>query len=329
MIITKTPLRMSFAGGGSDLRNFYKRYGGAVLSTTIDKYIYVNINKKFDDGIRVAYSKNEEVSKINELEHPLVKAALDYVGIQNGVEITTIADIPSKGTGLGSSSSFTAGLLNALHEYNHYKVPKSQLARESCHIEINMCNEPIGKQDQYAAVFGGFNLIEFKKDDSVVLTPVKCSDEIKNNLQNNIIVFYTGINRSASKILEKQTKDMNRKNKQDIVKEMVDLCYLLFSQIQDNDITNFGQILDQCWMLKKRVNNDISNTSIDNWYERAKLAGAEGGKLMGAGAGGFLMFYADRSKHADIISSLSDIKLVPMKFDNTGSTIVYNDAIEH
>ena len=326
MIITKTPLRMSFAGGGSDLRNFYKRHGGAVLSTTIDKYIYVNINKKFDDGIRVAYSKNEEVNKIDHLEHPLVKAALDYVGIQKGVEITTIADIPSKGTGLGSSSSFTAGLLNALHQYNYSKVPSSQLAEESCHIEINMCGESIGKQDQYAAVYGGLNLIEFKKDDSVELTPVKCSDETKIKLQDNIIVFYTGINRKASKILEKQTKDMDRKDKQDIVREMVDLTYQLFSQLQDNDITNFGEILDQGWMLKKRINNDISNIDIDNWYERAKSSGAEGGKLMGAGAGGFLMFYAEKSKHEDIISSLSDIQPVAMKFDNTGSTIVYNDT---
>jgi len=327
MIITKTPLRMSFAGGGSDLKNFYKRHGGAVLSTTIDKYVYVNINKKFDDGIRVAYSTNEEVVSVNQLKHPLVKAALSYVGLEKGIEITTIADIPSKGTGLGSSSSFTAGLLNGLHEYLHESISCDELAEESCHIEINMCEEPIGKQDQYAAVFGGLNLIEFKRDDSVKVTPIKCSDETKKNLQDNIIVFYTGINRSASKILAKQTKDMNKKNKQDIVKEMVHLCYLLSSQLQNDDITDFGEILHQGWMLKKSINDDISSSNIDNWYKVARLAGAQGGKLMGAGAGGFLMFYAEKNTHNEIIESLSDLEYVPMKFDNSGSTIMYNDDI--
>ena len=245
MIITKTPLRMSFAGGGSDLRSFYKNFGGAVLSTSINKYIYVNINKKFDNGIRVGYSKNEEVSKIEDLEHPLVKASLKYLGIHEGLEITTIADIPSKGTGLGSSSSFISGLLNGLHYYLKNPLSKKDLAELSCHIEIDLCNEPIGKQDQYAAVFGGLNLIEFNEDDSVSVNSIKCSSDIIKKIEENIVVFYTGINRKSSSILSQQSKNMDQKNKQDIVKEMVNLCYKISSQIQNNNISNFVEILHE------------------------------------------------------------------------------------
>ncbi len=325
MIITKTPLRMSFAGGGSDLKSFYSKFGGAVLSTSIDKYIYVNINKKFDQGIRVAYSVNEEVSKIEDLMHPIVKAALKFMGLEQGIEITTIADIPSRGTGLGSSSSFTSGLLNGLYRYLGIPITSNKLADLSCHIEIDLCEEPIGKQDQYAAVYGGFNLIEFQKNEDVLVTPIKCSKKTKKNIEDNIVIFYTGMNRKSSVILSEQTKDMGKKNKQDIVKEMVNLCYLLAKDIEEDNISNFGEILHDNWMLKKKINDSISNTKIDAWYEIAKSSGSIGGKLLGAGAGGFLMFYAKKSNHDDIIHSLSDLEHIPICFDNTGSTVVYDD----
>jgi len=194
---------MSFTGGGSDIPSFYRRCGGAVISTAIDKYVYVTVNKKFDNGIRIAYSKNEEVSDIHEIEHPLVRAAMEYLGFQGGIEITTIADIPSRGTGLGSSSTFTVGLLHALNAYAGRYVSCENLAADSCHIEIELCKEPIGKQDQYAVAFGGFNLIEFHSDDSVVVSPVICKRETLEKIERNILVFYTGITRSASTLLKK------------------------------------------------------------------------------------------------------------------------------
>ena len=205
MIITETPLRVSFAGGGSDMRSFYRRFGGAVLSTTIDKYVYVTVNKKFDDWIRLSYSRTEEVKSVDQVEHPLVRAALRELSIPGGVEITSIADIPSKGTGLGSSSSFTTGLLLALHAYQSSYISPGDLAEQSCRIEIDLCGEPIGKQDQYAAAFGGLNFIRFEPDDSVIVEPILCSGDKLLQLESSLVTFYTGQTRQASTILAEQT----------------------------------------------------------------------------------------------------------------------------
>lgn len=324
MIISRTPLRMSFTGGGSDLPAFYRRFGGAVLSSAIDKYVYVTVNPKFDNGIRIAYSKNEEVNSVPEIKHHLVRAAMEYLNISGGIEITTIADIPSRGTGLGSSSSFTVGLLHALNAFKSSYISAEHLGRDACHIEIDLCGEPIGKQDQYAAAYGGFNLIEFQPDDSVVVTPVICTKETIYAIQNDTIVFYTGITRSASALLKNQSDAMvEDATKQRIMQRMVDLTYTLFEELQKNNTQVFGEILHENWMLKREMTAGISNSEIDSWYDRARAAGALGGKILGAGAGGFLMLYAPQHCHAAIVNALADLRKIPMKFEPLGSRIIF------
>ncbi|WJF89584.1 GHMP kinase [Paraburkholderia bonniea] len=315
---------MSFVGGGSDLPAFYRKEGGAVLSTAIDKYVYVNVNKKFDSGIRIAYSKNEEVSSVRQIEHRLVRASMEYLNIDGGVEITTIADIPSKGTGLGSSSSFTVGLLHALNAYKGRYVSSEQLGADSCRIEIDICGEPIGRQDQYAAAYGGFNLMEFRPDDSVVVTPVICEPMTIKKLEQHILVFYTGITRSASALLKQQSEDItsDERKHQTLVK-MVGLTYTLCDELQRNNIDAFGDILHENWMLKKSITTGISTSDIDGWYDAARAAGAKGGKILGAGAGGFLMLYAPPESHERIKHALPELSPVDVGFEPLGSRIIF------
>lgn len=324
MIISRTPLRMSFVGGGSDLPDFYREHGGAVLSTAIDKYIYINLNKKFDNGIRVAYSVTEEVADVDEIRHALVREAMKYLDINGGLEITTIADIPSRGTGLGSSSSLTVGLLHVLNAYLGRHVSGEQLGRESCHIEIDVCGEPIGKQDQYAAALGGFNLIEFKPDDSVVVSPVICQPEVLSELEKNILVMYTGITREASPLLKQQSTEISSDaRKRDSMLRMVELAYTLRDELNNNNLSAVGEILHENWMLKKEMAAGISNEAIDDWYQVARSSGAIGGKILGAGAGGFLMFYAPQEKHEAIKAALPDLRDVPIAFEPLGSQIIF------
>lgn len=324
MIISRTPLRISFAGGGSDLPAFYRRHGGAVISTAIDKYIFININKKFDSGIRVSYSKTEEVANANQVEHPLVRAALKYLNIEGGLEITTIADIPSKGTGLGSSSSFTVGLLHALNAFKGRYVSNAQLGSDSCHIEIDLCKEPIGKQDQYAAAFGGLNLIEFRPDDSVIVSPVICDPATILALEANLLVFYTGITRSASPLLKQQSEAIaGNEEKTRAMMRMVELAYILRDELHRNNIAAFGEILHESWMLKKSTATGISTDEIDGWYNGAREAGATGGKILGAGAGGFLMVYAPLESHAAIKAALHMLRPIRIGFEPLGSRIIF------
>lgn len=315
---------MSFVGGGSDLPSFYMKHGGAVLSTTIDKYIYINVNKKFDNGIRIAYSKTEEVESIDNIEHKLVKATMELLEISGGIEITSIADIPSKGTGLGSSSSFTIGLLNALNAYKGNFSSSEFLGEQSCKIEIDICGEPIGKQDQYAAAFGGFNLIEFNKNGEVLVKPIITKKETLLEIEQNLIVFYTGLTRNASSILKEQNdKIQNDDQKVTNLLKMVDLTYVLYNEIQNNNTKVFGEILNENWELKKELSNGISNKFIDDCYNTAINSGALGGKILGAGAGGFLLFYVEKNKQKSVINSLSNLKQVNFSFENNGSQIIY------
>lgn len=323
MIISKTPLRISFVGGGSDLPSFYRLHGGAVVSTAIDKYVFVTVNKKFDDKIRIAYSQNEEVENVDEIQHKLVKPVMKLLNLSGGIEITTVADIPSSGTGLGSSSSFTVGLLNSLNAYNARFSSQEYLAKESCHVEIDICKEPIGKQDQYAAAYGGFNLIEFKKDDTVVVNPVITKKETLDELEDNILVFYTGITRSASSILEKQNKIISEDSKVMSLKKMTELAYYMANELQNNNLNVFGEILHENWVLKKSLTEGISNNFIDNAYSAAISAGAIGGKILGAGAGGFLLFYVPPQFHKSVTSALSNLRKIDVKFDKLGSRIIF------
>ncbi len=324
MIISRTPLRMSFVGGGSDMPAYYREHGGAVVSTAIDKYVYVNVNKKFDQGIRVAYSKNEEVDRVDQIEHRLVRAAMQFLNLQGGVEITTIADIPSKGTGLGSSSTFTVGLLHVLNAFNGKYVSSEQLGRDSCHIEITLCGEPIGKQDQYAAAYGGLNLIEFKQDDSVVVSPIICQPSTVSALQAGTLVFYTGIVRSASTLLRQQNAELtSSSDKRRSMHRMVELAYVLREELHKDNVSAFGEILHENWVLKKTMTDGVSTPEIDEWYRLARLKGATGGKILGAGAGGFLMFYAPPERHEDIIAALAPMRRIPMSFEPLGSRIIF------
>jgi D-glycero-alpha-D-manno-heptose-7-phosphate kinase len=316
-------MRMSFVGGGSDLPGFYRRHGGAVVSTAIDKYIYVNINSKFDGGIRLAYSKVEEVDRLEEIEHRLVRATFELLGLKGGVEITTIADVPSRGTGLGSSSSFTVALIQAISAYSGQHISAEELGRLSCEVEIERCGEPIGKQDQYAAAFGGLNLIEFREDDSVQVTPVIMNRSDRDLMEERILVFYTGITRSASGILRRQSEETSvNAVKQSVMKRMVDLAYHLRDELVRGEIDSLGQILHENWMLKKSLLDGISTSEIDKWYEAAIAAGALGGKLLGAGSGGFLMFYAPPDRHEAIAKAVG-LRQIKFGFEPLGSRILF------
>src|SRR5256714_11917459 len=305
MIISRTPLRMSFVGGGSDLPVFYRKYGGAVVSTAINQFVYITVNKKFDEQIRVSYSKTEEARTVERIKHPLVRESMKLLGLSGGIEITSIADIPARGSGLGSSSTFTVGLLHALHAYAERYASAEQLAREACQIEIERCEEPIGKQDQYAAAFGGFNFIEFNSDDSVFVEPILCKRETIQRLQDNLLMFFTGIVRSASAILKNQQASvMAEKSKQKMLCRMVELARELKAELQKNNLDAFGEIIHANWELKRSITNEISTSQIDQWYQIARTHGAIGGKLLGAGSGGVMMFYAPRERHEAITRGL-------------------------
>ncbi len=324
MIISRTPLRMSFVGGGSDFPCFYREFGGAVVSMAINRYVYITVNRKFDQAIRVSYSQTEEAGSVKHIKHPLVREAMTLLKLDGGVEITSIADIPSRGTGLGSSSSFTVGLLHALHAFSGRYVSAGRLAKEACEIEIGRCREPIGKQDQYAAAFGGLNFIQFNRDDSVSVDPIVCRRETLARLQENLVVFYTGITRNASEILRSQQAALaTEKKKQEMLKSMVRLAHDLRAELQANNVDALGEIVHANWELKRRLSDGISTNEIDAWYAAARKHGALGGKLLGAGAGGFLMFYARQEHHDAIARSLHGLRRVAVGLEMQGSKIIF------
>jgi len=324
VIISRTPLRVSFLGGGSDLPSYYRHHGGAVLSTTIDQSVYVTVSRKFDDAVRVSYSRTEEVARSADVEHPLVREALALVGIEGGIEITSVADIPSRGTGLGSSSAFTVGLLNALHAYCGRHASAARLAQESCEIELERCGEPIGKQDQYAAAYGGLNFIRFHPDESVEVNKVICAPALLAELQAHLIFFYTGLTRSASALLSRQSRELASScAKASAMAAIVRLAETAFAEFAHGRITDFGVMLRDSWALKKELASGISTPLIEEAYAAALAAGAEGGKLLGAGGGGFLMFFAPPSRHAAIRIALAKLREVPFRFAREGSSIIF------
>lgn len=325
MIISRTPVRMSFVGGGSDMPAFYEQAPGAVISTTINKYIYVTLNRKFDGGFRVGYSKNEEVETIDQIEHPIVRNTLEHLDCRSGVEITTIADIPSKGTGLGSSSSFTVGLLNAVSAYKGRGRGKKWLAKNACHVEIGLCKEPIGKQDQYAAAYGGFNVFEFLPGGKVITTPIEMPYETHTRLCENTMLFYTGVTRSASAILDGQSKQVAcSKSAFQTMCEMVEQVPAMKKILESGNLNDFGRILHEGWLMKRTLTSGISNSCFDEMYNAALSAGATGGKILGAGAGGFLMLYVEREKQSSVEKALSGMRKVDFAFDTLGSQIITN-----
>jgi D-glycero-alpha-D-manno-heptose-7-phosphate kinase len=323
MILSKTPLRMSYVGGGSDLPAYYRDELGAVLSTSIDKYMYIAVNPKFDGRIRLSYSLTEEVNTPNEVAHPLVREALKLLGIPGGIEIASMADIPSKGSGLGSSSSYTVGLLNALYAYKNQFASKETLARQACEIEIDRCGEPIGKQDQYAAAYGGLNLIRFHPDETVSVDPVICQPALLKTLEDSTLVFFTGRTRSASAVLAQQSAALRAPDRKSLMRRMVQLAFELKDEMESGNLSNFGAILDENWRLKTQLSAGISDPQIDAWYTAGTANGALGGKLLGAGNGGFIMFFAPPYTHAAITAALSDLQPVKFNFDRNGAQIAF------
>ena len=324
MILSKTPLRMSFAGGGSDLPAYYRQFGGAVLSTTIDKFIYIAVNRKFDDSIRVSYSRTETVEDASQIEHPIVRACLRRLELRSGIEITSVADIPSKGSGLGSSSSFTVGLLHALSAYQGRYRTAEELARESCAVEIEECGATIGKQDQYAAAYGGLNFIRFKDDETVIVEPVICERRVVEELESSLILFYTGSTRSANEILAGQSAvSGSDAQAQRRLHRIAALAETMRNELQRGNPGAVGEILHENWMLKRELTGGISSPGIDHWYETARRAGAAGGKLLGAGGGGFLLFVAPPERQDEVRNALSALKRVPFRFEGEGSRIVF------
>ncbi len=321
MIVVKTPFRISFVGGGTDLEDFYKQYPGRVISTTIDKAVYINVNKKFTGDVRVAYSQTEIVPTRAEVKHTRVKAVMEKLGIEKGVEIVSIADLPSEGTGLASSSAFTVGLLKGLNALHGKNVDAEEIAHGACEVEIGMLGEPIGKQDQYAVAYGGLNIINFNKDGSVVVEPIYLDPTIKENFQNHLMFFYTAKTRAANSILKEQKENIGAKF--ETLKKMSDMVPIFHEMLEKGDFKSMGLLLHEAWMLKKALSSGISDSDIDVMYDLALKNGAWGGKILGAGGGGFLMLFVEPSQQEKVKNALSAWQEVKLRFSDGGSKIVY------
>lgn len=324
MIITQTPLRISFAGGGTDMRAYYHEAGGAVLSSAIDKYIYVIVKERFDNKIRIGYSRTEMVESVGEIEHELAREALKRCGVEQGVEIATMADIPSEGSGLGSSSSVTVGLLHALYTYQGELVTPERLAREACEIEIETLGKPIGKQDQYIAAFGGLRRIEFHADESVSVSHVPLPEEKRRRFSESLLLFYTGVTRKADTVLaEQQANVASRRATLDRMKAQTEEIWEALTGASET-INRIGRVLDTGWRHKRGLADRISNSEIDTLYERALDAGATGGKIAGAGGGGFLLLFCPPDRQSTVRTALSGLKELPFSLERDGTKVIFN-----
>ena len=321
MYFSKTPLRISFIGGGSDMQSFYSKKNGMVLSTSIDKYVYLTMHKLFQkDQNLLKYSKIENVTLISEIKHPIIREVFNSYSISN-IDFNSSADIPG-GTGLGSSSAFTAGLINLCLAFKNQKKSNYLVAEEACKIEINRLNEPIGKQDQYACAIGGFNQLTFCSNGEVLVDPVNISSTNYNNLNNSLFLYYTGIQRSASKILKVQKQETKKKEKFEVIDKMVRFVPVAKQLLEDGDLDGFGKLLHEGWKLKKQITSNISNNFIDNMYNMGIKNGAIGGKLLGAGGGGFLLFYTPSKNKVRFQNEMNKkYREVPFKFEKKGSLI--------
>ena len=322
MIITQTPLRISFFGGGTDFREFYDREPGWVLSSAIDKCIFVVIKERFDDKIRVGYTRTELVDDIDELEHELVRECLRRTGITKGVELSTMADIPSEGSGLGSSSTVTVGLLNAMYTYQSTPKDQAALAREACEIEIAVLGKPIGKQDQYIAAFGGQRFIRFGDDEQVDVETAEVDPQLARRLNQNLMLFYTNVARKAESVLSEQRQNVG--DRLDVLRAMKVLALQGRDYLCEGRLDDFGQLLDEAWQLKKQLASKISSDVIDDLYATARSAGALGGKITGAGGGGFLMLYCPREHQDAVRSALHHLPELPFHLERDGTKVIFN-----
>jgi D-glycero-alpha-D-manno-heptose-7-phosphate kinase len=325
IVVTRTPLRVSFAGGGTDLPEFYQIEEGAVLSTAVDKYVYVTVKRHselFNEPIRLNYSRTEQVNTVAEIENNIARECLKFLNVEPPICISTVADMPAS-TGMGGSSAFAVGLLNALHAFNGERVTAGQLANEACHIEMEVLNEPIGKQDQYAAAFGGLNLLRFGRDGRVTVEPQPVVNGAAAYLFSNIMMFWTGHQRPAASVLTEQKG--NTAQNLDVLRHMRNDAYELRTLCSGAriDLEQLGETLHRGWALKRRLASKITSSEIDHHYARAMEAGAEGGKLCGAGGGGFLMFIVKPSKRELVRRALADLRLVSLGYEVHGSRVLY------
>jgi len=328
MIISKTPLRMSFFGGGTDFHTYYEngRFGyGSTISTALDMYVYITVNKRFDDKIRIVYSGNELVDSVDEIKHNIIRNALKIAGVERGVEIVYSADIPMTGAGIGlaSSSALAVGVMNALHAYQGERVAPEQLAREACHIEIDCIGQRIGVQDQFAVAYGGFRRYRFYAGGEVTAEPVICSKDHLSRLKNSLLLFYTGRGRDSRQILNEQSETISEKMQRlDRLVEAVDRNY---ENLLAGNVDQWGVELDKAWQIKKTFAGGVSNPEIDAMYDAAKDAGALGGKILGAGGGGFMLLYVPGEKQDSVRRALAAYKEVPFAFESAGSQIIFID----
>lgn len=325
MIISRTPFRISFFGGGTDYPVWYKNEKGAVLATSINKYCYISLRYLppfFDYKHRIVYSKVEHIKNISEIEHPAVRENLRFMNIKRGMEIHHDGDLPAR-AGLGTSSSFTVGLLNAIHALKGEMVTKRQLASEAIHVEQDMIKENVGSQDQITAAFGGFNKIEFNGDQEFQVQPVTISSDKNKLLQDHMMLFFTGFSRTASSIAAEQIKKIPEREKElKRMCEMVDEALNILNE-SSLDLKDFGKLLRENWMIKRKLTSKITTDAIDRIYERAMKAGALGGKLLGAGGGGFILFFVEPERQQKVREKLKNLLYVPFRFENLGSQIIY------
>ncbi len=316
MIITQTPLRLSLLGGNTDFPKYFNKHGGAVLTMAINKYVYCIVKERFDDEIRVNYSIKEIVNSVSEVKHDLVREAMKLVGVTKGIEITFLSDIPSEGSGLGSSSAVTIGILNALHNFKGESVTKLQLAEEACKIEVDILKKPIGFQDQYACAFGGLNLIEFSKEE-ILVKPIELNPFFLKDFISSLSLFYTNKTRDASSILSKMK--LNKK----ILDQTKDLVLLGILALGSHDIAKFGKTLDIYWNLKKKLNSAVTDTLLDEMYNKILYNGAYGGKIVGAGGGGFFLSVSPENRKGNIRNSLN-LKELPVDLSRDGTKVIFN-----
>ncbi len=324
MIIVRTPLRISFVGGGSDMKAFYSKKDGKVASSAIDKYVYAIVKERFDDKIYINYSRKECVAHIDDIQHDLVREAMKLTGVEKGVEITTLADIPSSGSGLGSSSSITVALLHALYTYQNALVTAEQLALDACRIEIDILGKPIGRQDQYAAAYGGINRFIFRSGDITQRVPVTLTETVGRQFAASLLLYYTGITRNADEILSEQAHKLVSPDTFAIMEEMVSLVDPFADAITQGDIHSCGDLLSQNWEMKKNLASGISNKEIETMHEKAIASGALAGKVAGAGGGGFLLLIVPREVQNTVFEAMGGYRELPFMLEEGGSKVIFD-----
>ncbi len=322
MIIVQTPLRISFFGGGTDFPSFFMEEGGCVLTSAIDKYIYVTVKERFDNKLRIGYTQTEMVDNIDQIQHELIREALRTTGIHSGLEITTMGDIPSEGSGLGSSSTVTVGALNALYTYLGEIVSAEKLAREACSIEIDTLKKPIGIQDQYIAAYGNLRFLDFLPDGQVNIEKVLLDTESRRALNDRFLLFFTGVSRRAGNILREQKE--NIKDRIPVLREMKQMVYEARKVLTNCDFDAFGLLMHESWKLKKRLADTITNDNINDLYELARRSGATGGKITGAGGGGFLLLYVPYEKQSAVRNALCELQELPFRLESDGTKVIFN-----